>query len=674
MTTTTALDLDELCVNTIRTLAMDAVEKANSGHPGTPMEAASLAYVLWTKQLRFNPKNPSWPGRDRFVLSAGHASMLLYSMLHLTGFDIGLDELKSFRQLGSRTPGHPERHPEIGIETTTGPLGQGFGNGVGMAIAQRYIADMFSRPGFEDLFDHNIYAFCSDGDMQEGISHEAAAIAGHLKLGKLIYVYLDNKITIEGSTELSMSENVALRYEAYGWHVQKVSGEDRAGILKALEKARANTDKPSIIIARTHIAIGSPNKHDTADAHGAPLGADEVALTKENLSWPTQDAFHIPSESLEQFRRCIDRGSELESAWTSRWNEYKTQHPEAAAEFERIDSRTLPQGWDSELPVYPASKGGLATRNASGDAINAIAAKLPELIGGSADLAPSNNTHIKGATDFEAGSTGPNLHFGIREHGMGSILNGIAFSSGLIPFGATFLIFSDYMRPTIRLAALSEDHVIYVYTHDSIGLGEDGPTHQPIEQLASLRAIPNLTVIRPSDANETVEAWRVAIGAQSGPVAIVLTRQKIEVIDRERYAPASMLSKGAYVLADAPNGRPEVIIIATGSEVEPAFAAQQELVSRGVAARIVAMPSWELFAKQPADYRESVLPSAVRKRVSVEAASPMGWERWVGIDGLVLGIDRFGDSAPGEVLMKSYGFTSTDILNRVAEYISQEDR
>ena len=655
---------DQLCINTIRTLAMDAVQKANSGHPGLPMGAAAMAYVLWTRFLRHHPTNPSWPNRDRFILSAGHGCMLLYSLLHLTGYDLPLDELKRFRQWGSRTPGHSEYGLTPGVETTTGPLGQGFGNGVGMAIAERFLATHFNRPGYP-IVDHYVYAIVSDGDLMEGISSEAASLAGHLGLGKLIYLYDDNRITIDGSTSLAFTENVGQRFDAYGWHVQRVDGNDLKGVEAALSGAQAATERPSLIIARTHIAYGSPNKQDTAEAHGAPLGEEEIKLTKRALGWPLEPAFYIPGEALAHFREALQRGRAWETQWQAQFDAYAAAHPELAAEWRTVINGRLPEGWADKLPAFTPGGGGMATREASGKVLNAIAPHLPTLIGGSADLTPSNNTYLKGYGDFQRDNVGArNLHFGVREHAMGSILNGMALHGGVIPYGGTFLIFSDYMRPAIRLAALSHIHVIYVFTHDSIGLGEDGPTHEPIEHLASLRAMPNLTVIRPADANETVVAWRVALEHRGGPVALALTRQKLPVLDRTTLASADLLRRGAYVLTDAGNGQPNIILIATGSEVQLALEARQRLAARGIGARVVSMPSWELFEQQPDSYRDEVLPPSVTARLAIEAASPHGWHRYVGTMGAVIGMTRYGASAPYHVLMEQFGFTADNVTSR----------
>ncbi|MBI5902129.1 MAG: transketolase [Deltaproteobacteria bacterium] len=661
--------LDELCINTIRFLAVDAVEKANSGHPGMPMGDAPMAYVLWKRFLRHNPKNPAWQGRDRFVLSAGHGSMLLYSLLHLTGYPLPLDELKRFRQWESLTPGHPEYHPEIGIETTTGPLGQGFANGVGMGMAQRFLADRYNRPGFP-LFDYHIYAITSDGDLMEGVSSEAASIAGHLGLGNIIYLYSDNRITIEGSTGIAFTEDVARRFEGMKWHVQKVGGNDLDEVARAIEAARAETSRPSIIIARTHIGFGSPEKQDTSEAHGSPLGKEEVRAAKENLGWPLSPDFHIPEAALGSFRGALDTGERIEGEWKAMFEAYAKEHPGLAEEIRDIIGGRKNTGWVNDIPVFTEKDGAMATRSASGKVLNAIAGKTPLLIGGSADLAPSTNTLLKGMGDFLPDRVGRNLHFGVREHAMGAILNGMAQSRAIIPYGATFLIFSDYMRPPIRLAAMMKLHVIYVFTHDSIGLGEDGPTHQPVEQLAALRAIPNLRVIRPSDATEVAEAWKAALLDGSGPVALILTRQNVPVIDRARYAPASLLSRGAYVLMDPPDGEPEVILIATGSEVHLALASYEDLSKRGVKARVVSMPSWEMFEAQEERYRAGVLPPNIKARVAIETASPLGWHRYAGSEGDVIAIERFGASAPCKVLFEKFGFTVENVTSRALALVN----
>jgi transketolase len=667
--TETAAALDQLCINTVRTLAMDAVQQAESGHPGTAMALAPLAYVLWQRHLRYNPANPDWADRDRFVLSCGHACMLLYSALYLSGYDLGVDEIKQFRQWGTRTPGHSEHGVTPGVEATTGPLGQGTGNAVGMAIAEAQLAALFNRPG-HPIVDHYTYFLASDGDLMEGISHEACSLAGHLKLGKLIGFYDDNHITIDGDTALAFSDDTGKRFEAYGWHVQRVAdGNDLDGLDKAIQAAKRVTDQPSLIIVRTHIGWGSPHKQDTAEAHGAPLGAEEVKLTKQNLGWPTLDAFHVPDEALAHWRRAQARGAGLEAEWRKKWDAYRKAHPELGAELERRLAGKLPDGWDATLPAF-GPKDAQATRAASGKVLNAIAPKLPELIGGSADLAGSNNTDIKSAGSFSADQrAGRNFHFGVREHGMGAVLNGIALHRGFIAYGGTFLIFSDYMRPSIRLAALTHLRPIYIFTHDSIGLGEDGPTHQPIEQLSALRAIPNMTVIRPSDATEVVEAWRAAILQQHGPVALVLTRQKVSVVDRTKYAPAAGLHRGGYVLADAPKGKPDVVLMGTGSEVELVLGAYEKLKADGRQPRAVSMPCLEFFAKQPQSYRDSVLPPGV-PRVAVEAAAPMSWYRWVGERGVIVGIERFGASAPYQRIYEELGLTVDRVVTEAKRLLT----
>jgi transketolase len=658
----TQQDLDLLSINTIRTLAMDAVERAQSGHPGTPMALAPLAYLIYTRHLRHSPKRPDWPDRDRFVLSAGHASMLLYGILYLTGYDLPLEELKNFRQWGSRTPGHPEHALAPGVETTTGPLGQGFANAVGMAIAEAHLAAKFNRPG-HDVVNHRTFVIASDGDMMEGVSHEAASLAGHLKLGKLIVCYDDNHITIEGPTELAFSEDVTTRFSGYGWHVQRVAdGNDLAALDAALRQAEAATDRPSLIAIRTHIAWGAPSKQDTAEAHGAPLGAEEVAAAKRAYGWPSAEAFHVPPEVLRHTRRCVERGEELEGEWREKLAGYRRAHPDLAAEFDTALAGELPAGWEKAIPSFSMKDGAMATRAASGKVLNAIAPVVTSLIGGSADLAPSTNTLIKGSPDFEAGSyQGRNLRFGVREHAMGGILSGIALHRGLRPYGATFLIFSDYMRPAIRLASIMELPIIYVFTHDSVGLGEDGPTHQPVEQLATLRAIPHLTVIRPADAPETACAWRVALEHRSGPVAMALTRQKVPPIDREKFATAEGLLRGGYVLAEAEGGRPGVILIGSGSEVAVCLFAREILQKEGVPTRVVSMPSLEIFARQDAGYRAQVLPPEVPAKLAVEAGTPVGWHRWIGDGGAVLGVERFGASAPYQRIFTEFGFTPENV-------------
>ena len=667
-----APELDQQCINTIRTLAMDAVQQANSGHPGTPMALAPLAYVLYTRHLRHSPGRPDWPDRDRFVLSCGHASMLLYATLHLTGYGLSLDDLRRFRQWGSRTPGHPEHGHAPGVETTTGPLGQGFANGVGMAIAEAHLAARFNRPGHE-IVSHRTYAFASDGDLMEGISHEAASLAGHLKLGKLIYCYDDNHITIEGRTDLAFSEDVAQRFAGYGWQVLRVAdGNDLAALDAAFAAARAETARPSLVIVRTHIAWGSPHKQDTAEAHGAPLGAEEIALTKAAYGWPAEPPFLVPDAVKAEMGRCVERGAALEREWQGRLAAYRRAHPDLAAQLEAELAGELAAGWESALPAFTPADGAQATRQWASKVLNALAPVVPALVGGSADLAPSTNTLLKGAGDLEAGGYGArNMHFGIREHGMGGILNGMALHGGLRPYGATFLVFSDYMRPAIRLAALMGLPVVYVFTHDSVGLGEDGPTHQPIEHLAALRAIPNLTVIRPADGPETAQAWRAALLRRDGPTALVLTRQKVPVIDRAKYGAADGLLQGAYVLAEAGGGSPRVVLLASGSEVGLCLAARDLLEAGGTPTRVVSAPSLEAFARQPQAYRDAVLPPAVRARVAVEAASPFGWHRWVGTDGEVLGIDRFGASAPFERIFQELGFTAAHVAERARAVLAR---
>jgi transketolase len=650
-------------------LAVDAVEKARSGHPGMPMEASDIGYILWTQFLKHNPANPTWPNRDRFVLSAGHGSMFLYALLYLTGYDITLDDIRQFRQWGSLTPGHPEYGLTPGVETTTGPLGQGFSNGVGMAMAQEYLAQYFNRPGFP-IVDHFIYGVVSDGDMMEGISAESASLAGHLGLGRLIYIYLDNRITIEGNTELTFSEDVGKRFEAYGWHVQKIDGYDHAEIASALSAAQKETDRPSLVIARTHIGYGSPNKQDTASAHGEPLGPDEAELVRERLHWP-ETLFHVPEEVLAHFRLCLDRGKAREAEWTGLFEGYTNQHPDLARQWKESHEKTWPEGWEADLIGFGPDQAPMATRAASGKVLEAVAPRLYTLLGGSADLAPSTKTFIKSLGVIKVDPRGRNIHFGIREHAMGGILNGMALSQALVPYGATFLAFSDYMRPAIRLAALMKLQVIYVFTHDSIGVGEDGPTHQPIEHVASLRAIPNLVVMRPADANETVFSWKAALNRREGPTAIVLTRQKVPVIDQSRFGSSEGVLRGAYVLAEAPGGSPEAIIMATGSEVHLALSAYEQLVGEGVAVRVVSMPSWEVFQDQDEAYREEVLPSRVKARVSIEAGISLGWYRYVGPAGKVISIERFGASAPGPVIFEKLGFTPDTVVDAVKETLKR---
>jgi transketolase len=650
-------DLEQLCVNTIRTLSIDGVQKANSGHPGMPMGMADAAYVLWTQFLKHNPVDPDWPDRDRFVLSAGHGSMLLYSLLHLTGYDLPLEQLKQFRQWESMTPGHPEFGDTPGVETTTGPLGQGFANGVGLALAERMLAASFNRPGYE-IVDHYTYAIVSDGDLMEGISHEAASIAGHLGLGKLIYLYDDNEITIEGDTALTFSEDTRQRFEAYGWHVQAVDGHDRSAVAEAIRQARAETERPSLIICRTHIGYGSPNRQDTAKAHGEPLGPDEVKLTKEAMGWPTDAQFLIPDEVQAQFRKALDQGAEAQKSWADLFARYEKAHPDPAAEWQRRMAGELPDGWQEALPSFTPEDGPIATRAVGGKVMAALAQILPEMVGGSADLHPSTKTYLSAYPAVQKGKyEGRNLHFGIREHAMGAIINGMALHGGLRPYGATFFVFSDYMRPTIRLASLMHLPVIYVFTHDSIFVGEDGPTHEPVEHLASLRIIPGLTVFRPADANETVAAWKATVEHSDGPVALLLSRQKLPVLEQ---ASAEGVARGGYVLSDTEN--PQVILMASGSEVEVVLAAQKLLAEEGIAARVVSMPSWELFEAQSQEYRDAVLPPEVTARVAVEAAVPLGWERYVGPQGKIIGMNRFGASAPYKVLAEKFGFTADNVV------------
>jgi len=654
----TSEDIDQLCVNTIRCLTIDAVEAANSGHPGAPMGLAPVGYTLWTRFLRHNPANPGWPGRDRFVLSAGHASMLLYSLLHLTGYDLALEQIKQFRQLGSMTPGHPELGAAPGVEVTTGPLGQGISNAVGMALARELIGARFNRPGF-DLTDYYVYVICSDGDLMEGVASEACSLAGHLGLGRLVCLYDDNRITIEGCTDLAFSEDVAGRFRAYGWGVLTVpDANDIDGVADAITAARAEDSRPSLIIIRSRIACGSPNLEGSEASHGAPLGAEEATLTKKNLGWPTDKSFVVPDEVLEHMRSATELGDMLEQEWNERFEAYRREHPEPAREWLRVMNAELPNGWAESLPTFDAGK-IIATRSASGQVLEALAPVVPELIGGSADLAPSNQTFIKGYDSVRRGDfSGRNIHFGVREHGMGAIMNGMARHGGVIPYGGTFLVFSDYMRPSIRLAALMRLPVVYVFTHDSLGVGEDGPTHQPVEQLAALRAIPGLTVIRPADANETVQAWKVALERRR-PTALVLSRQGLPVIDREILAPADGLARGAYVLADEPGA--ELTLIATGSEVALALDAHNKLAGDGIKTRVVDMPSWELFEEQDDSYWDKVLPEG-RKAIAIEAGVTQGWDRYVGESGAVMGLDRFGVSAPGGQALAHAGFTVENVV------------
>ncbi len=647
--------LRRLAANTIRGLAMDAVEKANSGHPGMPMGMADAAVVLWTKFLKYNPADPCWPDRDRFVLSAGHGSMLLYSLLHLSGYDLPLQELQNFRQWGSRTPGHPEYRITSGVETTTGPLGQGITNAVGLAIAERWLADRFNRPGFE-IVNHFTYVIASDGDMMEGVSHEACALAGHLGLGKLIVLYDDNSISIDGPTSLAFSEDVLARFTGYGWQTQRIDGHNPEAAEAAIQNALSETRRPSLIICKTHIGYGSPNRQDTEKAHGEPLGAEEVLLTKERLGWPSDKQFYTPEEVRAFLREAAAVGAAQQEDWKACFVRYQQAYPDLAASFETSTRGKLPENWDLDLPTFPVDK-PLATRAASGAVLNAVAPRIPTLVGGSADLTGSNNTLPKGETSLTREDfSGRYIRFGVREHGMGGILNGLALHGGIRPYGGTFLIFSDYMRPAIRLAAIMELPVIFVFTHDSIGLGEDGPTHQPIEHLTSLRAIPNLLVFRPADATETVEAWKVALTHLHGPTALILTRQAIPVFDRSRFAPARGATCGAYVLADAEDA--QVILIGSGSEVHIALEAQEILTAEKVQARVVSMPCWELFDAQPAEYQEAVLPPSIRARVAIEAGTTLAWRRYVGFDGEVVGLDRFGASAPYKKIYQQLGLTA----------------
>jgi transketolase len=668
--------LDQLAVNTIRTLSIDGVQKANSGHPGLPLGAAPMAYVLWTRFLRHNPRDPKWPDRDRFAFSAGHGSMLLYSLLHLTGYDLSLDDIKHFRQWGSKTPGHPEYHLVPGAELTTGPLGQGFANGIGLAMAEAHLAATYNRDG-HTIVDHHTFGLASDGDLMEGVAYESASLAGHLRLGKLVYLYDSNQVTLSGSTNLIFSENVQKRFEAMEWHVQHVDdGNDLDALERAIQAGIDETERPSLIIVRTVLGFGSPKRAGSWQAHGNPLGVEEVEATKRALGWPTTDTFFIPDDALHLFRKAIERGAEHEQAWQARFDAYTQAFPDLAAEFRRTQAGELPTDWARNLPSFNAADvkdGKIATRSAGAAVINAVASVMPELIGGSADLNPSTDTALKDTGDFESplnldpdrqgatggawGYAGRNIFYGIREHAMGAITNGLVYHGGLRAFSATFLVFSDYMRPPIRLAALSDLPSIFVFTHDSIGLGEDGPTHQPIEHLASLRAIPNLVVFRPADANEVTEGWRVAIERRDGPTILIFSRQPLPIYDRTRFAPAAGASQGAYVLADASAGQPELILIATGSEVGMAVDTRELLEAQGHPTRVVSMPSWELFESQTQSYRDEVLPPAVTARVSIEAASPLGWERWVGSQGLVIGLNRFGASAPINDIYKNLGFT-----------------
>ena len=660
--------IDDMCINTIRTLAIDAIEAAKSGHPGAPMGLAPAAYVLWTRFLKHHPRKPDWPDRDRFVLSGGHASMMLYSLLYLCGYDLSLDDIKKFRQWSSKTPGHPEFGHTPGVETTTGPLGQGFANAVGMAMAERHLAAQFNRDGHE-IVGHYTYVMCGDGDLMEGVAGEAASLAGHLGLGRLIAVYDDNRVTIEGGTEIAFTEDVAMRFNAYHWHVQRVAdGNDLEAIRKAIETARAETQKPSLIVLRTHIAYGSPHKQDSCEAHGAPLGEEEVRLTKECLGCPIDEVFCVPEPVLKHFGNVLAKGQEAEAQWLKKMEAYRNEFSDLARQWGDAQKNTLPDGWDAGIPDFSASD-AIATRAASGKIINALAEKLPTLMGGSADLAPSNNTIIGSSHDFQQNAyDGRNIRFGVREHAMGAILSGMALHRGIRPYGGTFLVFADYFRPAIRLAAMMKLPVIYVLTHDSVAVGEDGPTHQPVEHLAALRAIPGLTVIRPADANETAAAWRLALQNTDGPTALILSRQKLPILDPGAAGVKTGVSKGAYILSDAA-GKPDLILIASGSEVHLALEARKRLVQDGVAVRVVSMPSWELFEKAPQDYQETVLPPEITARVSVEAGIQMGWERYVGSGNAIIGINRFGASAPGETVMEKFGLTADQVVNRAMQQV-----
>jgi transketolase len=657
-------DLDQLCVNTIRFLAADAVQQAKSGHPGLPMGAAPMAYVLWTRFLRHHPANPAWPDRDRFVLSAGHGSMLLYALLHLTGYDLPLDEIKRFRQWGSKTPGHPEFGLTPGVEATTGPLGQGLANAVGMAIAERHLAARFNKTG-HTVVDHHTYALCSDGDLMEGVAAEASSLAGHLGLGKLLVLYDDNLISLAGKASLSFSEDVPRRFEGLGWHTQAVpDGTDLAAIEKAIRDAKAETGRPSLIAVRTIIGYGAPKKAGTSEAHGEPLGEAELRGAKQALGWPLEPPFLLPEPALNRFREAVAQGARAEADWQARFVAWQHAFPDLAAEWANGQARALTPGWDRDLPTFPPDT-PVATRDASGAVLAAVSPRLPHLVGGDADLSPSTKTLVKTAGSFERDTpAGRHLHFGVREHAMGSIANGITYHGGLLVFCGTFFVFSDYMRPPVRLAALAELPVVYVWTHDSIGVGEDGPTHEPVEHLAALRAMPNLVVIRPGDAAETVVAWQVALARRHGPTALVLTRQKIPVLDRAVHAPADGLRRGAYVLIEAAGGPPELILIGTGSELQLAVAARTALAKDGIRARVVSMPSWELFEAEPENYRDAVLPRTVTRRLAVEAGASFGWDRWIGTSGAVVGVDRFGASAPGETVMKELGFTVEHVVAR----------
>ncbi len=687
MNSTETTTLQDLCINTIRILSADAVQNANSGHPGMPMGAAAMAYTLWTQFLKHNPKDPHWMDRDRFVLSAGHGSMLLYSLLYLTGYDLPLEELKHFRKWGSKTPGHPERGHTVGVEVATGPLGQGFSNGVGMAMAEAWLAARFNRPG-HTIVDHHTYAICGDGDLMEGITQEAASLAGHLRLGKIIYLYDQNHITLAGSADLVFTENVAERFDAYGWHTRKVpDGNDTEDVAKAIREAQAETSRPSLILSHTHIGYGSPKKQDTFGSHGSPLGEEELAAAKKALGWPTTEKFYVPDDAVKFFRQAVDKGAKEQQAWTERFAAYKAAYPKEAAEFEAMVAGTLPADWNADMPKWQPTDKPIATRTAGGQALNALAKRIPNIVGGSADLNPSTDTALKGMGDFqpaEAGGPGTpgavggewgyggrNMAFGVREHAMGAAVNGMAAHGGLLPFGATFLVFSDYMKPAIRLASLSGLKCVFVFTHDSIGVGEDGPTHEPVEQLAGLRAIPGLNVMRPADPTETAETWAFAV-QHNGPTLMALTRQNVPHLDRSN-AKSADVAKGAYILSEADGGAPEVILIGTGSEVGLCVKAQAKLRDYGVKARVVSMPSWNLFEAQDEAYRESVLPKGVRKRVTIEAASPMGWHKWAGDEGAVIGLNRYGASAPGDEIMRNLGFTAEHVTSEALRILGRTE-
>lgn len=665
--------IEQLAINTIRFLAIDGVQKANSGHPGMPMGCAPIAYSLYSKIMKHNPANPKWINRDRFILSAGHGSMLLYSILHLCGYGVSLNELKNFRQWGSITPGHPEFGLTPGVETTTGPLGQGFSNAVGMAIAQAHLASMFNKDDIK-LIDHFIYGICSDGELMEGISHESASLAGHLKLGKLIFFYDDNKITIDGSTSLAFSEDISKRFDAYGWHVQTVVDvNDVASLEAAVTNAQSVSDKPSLIITKTHIGFGSPNKQDSSDAHGSPLGEAEIKLTKQNLGWQEEAAFFIPDEVKEYFKQVQVNGKSVEEEWNRKFLDYQKKYPEEAKLFSEVMHGEFGNEWKSKLPVFEDDGKKMATRTASGKVINSIASSLPTLIGGSADLAPSNNTFLKDYKTFSSENySGRNFHFGIREHGMAGVMNGMAIYGGVIPYGATFLVFSDYLRPSIRLASISKIKPIYIFTHDSIGLGEDGPTHQPVEHLASLRAIPGLVVIRPADANETSAAWSAAIELKGSPVALILTRQGLPILDQKKYPSAENLLKGAYILKD-PNSKPDLILMASGSELSLALNASERLEAAGRKVRVVSFPSWELFEMQSGKYKNTVLPPNVKKRISIEAGASQGWQKYIGDEGVSISMESFGASAPVEILLEKFGFTVENILEHANKILSEKN-